>query len=405
MKTALRCGSELELHLIDQETGRIRNLAPEVLSELQKTFPGSFSSEPGQSTIEIVTEPHTSGKAHAADLRAKVKAAQEMANARGASLMPATVMAEDEIILPTRNERYDLQRSTARDASKWEVICDHNGIHTHISTTGDARTDARIMNMQTLAHPASLALLSTSPIWRGRNHRHNYRLAAMQTGLNRYEPFFGSLHPYLSTMDDYEAQQDSWTEKLIAYKRSIGVADPLVERDRLGGLVRSRPRKGTIEYRGADTNLPSAVTAEAMFRLGLANIALDRDMVVSSTYAPGSMLRADAISLPPFAEVYAMAKSAARTGMRSAAVRSLAEELIDVSAEGLPYEERPYLAPLRRALEMPAASHIMMLADALGPDRPHYWGPEKARLLQRSMADALAKDIDSPGPGSQRRDP
>ncbi len=162
-------GLEWELALVDAHTRELKNVALEILPELQKSHPTSrfphFTGELLQNTIELVSAPHRRVAEATADLRELAIIAREHARAHGAEFIGSGShpFSRWDRQLVTENERYDRfiekYRWWGRNMLIW-------GVHIHI---GIDREDRVVPIMHALlAHlPHFLALSASSPFWAG----------------------------------------------------------------------------------------------------------------------------------------------------------------------------------------------------------------------------------------------
>jgi carboxylate-amine ligase len=160
-------GLEWELALVDQHTRELKNIAPQMLSELQQQYPVSrfphFAGELLQNTIELVTAPHSRVADATSDLRELAILAQKTASGYGAELIGAGShpFSRWDQQLVTESERYDRfiekYRWWGRNMLIW-------GVHIHIGIDREDRV-VPIMHALLTHLPHLLALSASSPFW------------------------------------------------------------------------------------------------------------------------------------------------------------------------------------------------------------------------------------------------
>jgi len=231
-------GVEWEVALVDRTTRELAQLGPAILEELEPRFPAAqfphLTSELLENTIEFVTAPHQRVADALADLRTLAAAAQQQAQARGATLIGSGSHPfsrwEDQRVTPSaRYDRFvDRYRWWGRNMLIW-------GVHVHI---GVDRRDRVVPLLHTLlTHlPHLLALSASSPLWAGEATGY----ASNRTLMFQQLPTAGL--PW--DMDDWED-----FARIIDDLTTTGiVAEPTEAR----WDIRPAPRWGTIEVRACD---------------------------------------------------------------------------------------------------------------------------------------------------------
>jgi carboxylate-amine ligase len=231
-------GVELELHLVDDETGELVSAANALLEEMGGPHPGGehpkAKHELFQSTVEIITGVCDSPSEAHDDLAATLAELRAAAGARGITLIsagthPFAVAREQEI---SPEQRYhDLVESMQWPARRL-LIC---GLHVHVWVPDGERAIA-IINELTRHLPLFLALSSSSPFFEGEDSGLASARAKVFEGL----PTAG-LPPQISGWFDFEE-----------FMTTLLDSDCISSIREVWWDIRPHPDFGTVELRMCD---------------------------------------------------------------------------------------------------------------------------------------------------------
>ncbi|MGP0067939.1 MAG: YbdK family carboxylate-amine ligase [Isosphaeraceae bacterium] len=227
-------GVEVELQLVDAESMGLRSAIADVIGELPAGLHDSVKPEFMQCYVEINTGICRTVDEVEADLSAKIKAVERVADRLGvrlfwAGLHPFSRWRDQEI---TPNERYYklaewLQETVVRSVTF--------GLHVHVGVdSGDKAIQVGHRIQRDL--PILLAMSANSPFWHGRMTGHHAHRIEVLEGFPT-----GGLMPAMR----------SWAEylELVGRMKSAGFIDSPRE---LWWDVRPNAENGTIEIRICD---------------------------------------------------------------------------------------------------------------------------------------------------------
>jgi len=159
-------GIELELGLVDAESMALSNSVAALLAGLPQSELAYFKPELMQCTVEIITRVCESVAEAEADLRGKLKMAEQAADTLGLRLWwgsthPFSIWSEQQV---TPDERYLALVNLLQELARRLVTF---GLHVHVGVdTGDKAVMICDRIMQHL--PTLLALTCSSPSWENR---------------------------------------------------------------------------------------------------------------------------------------------------------------------------------------------------------------------------------------------
>lgn len=230
-------GVELELGLVDLQTGELVCAASEIIEELALPYGGEhpkIKHELFESTIEVITGVCHTVREAKADLAESITELQGAAAARnlgivGVGLHPFSQWHE---LTRSPGERYD----QLVDRIAWPVrrLMTH-GMHVHVGVRSPEKSIA-IVNALSGYLPVLLALSASSPHW----HGHDTGLASTRTKVFEAMPTTG-LPPLLANWDEFTSLLDT----LI----TAGSIDTVRE---IWWDIRPHPGFGTVELRMCD---------------------------------------------------------------------------------------------------------------------------------------------------------
>lgn len=172
-------GIELELGLIDHQTGELSNSIHEVLEKLPQELEGQVKPELMQSCLEINTGVCRNIAEAREDLTAKLRLVEQVIHNMGLNLWwggthPFSLWNRQKV---TPNERYLQLQNTLQEMARRMVTF---GLHVHVGVdTGDKAVMVCDRIMRHL--PTLLAISSSSPFWEGRDTGlHSFRSKIME---------------------------------------------------------------------------------------------------------------------------------------------------------------------------------------------------------------------------------
>lgn len=232
-------GVELELHLIDRETGALANVATEVLAEIGEHHvgaPAKAKHELFQSTVEIITgicDTPAEARADLAETLGAVRAAAEPLGVRpmGAGTHPFSCADEQEV---SPNPRYHALVEEMQWTARRLLIC---GTHFHVGVPDGEHAVAAVNEL--LRHLPLLQILSaSSPFFEGQDTG----MASVRSKIFESLPTAG-LPPELADWSDFEDFMDTLlTSGVIRSVRDVWWD------------VRPHPDFGTVELRMCDAS-------------------------------------------------------------------------------------------------------------------------------------------------------
>ncbi|MCM2280467.1 MAG: YbdK family carboxylate-amine ligase [Bdellovibrionaceae bacterium] len=228
-------GVEVEIQIVDNQTGDLKPLGLEILEELKDARNSvRGKAEIFQSMLELDT-PICENAFQAGDsLRQSLQAIRKLARAREAQIIMAGTHPfanySDRLLSPS-GRYYSLIERNRWIAKRLQIF----GLHVHL---GMKSGDHAIAMNNALCHylPLFLALSASSPFW----HREDTGLASSRITFFEAIPTGG--HPYLlSSWSAFE----NLIDKLVISKSITSIKD-------LWWDIRPNPEFGTIEVRIAD---------------------------------------------------------------------------------------------------------------------------------------------------------
>ena len=231
-------GVEVELHVIDIETGDLVSAANELLADVGAAYPDGehpkAKHELFQSTVEIITGVcDTPAEAHA-DLRGTLAELQAAAAARGLTLVSSGThpfaLAREQKISPS--PRYHELVEAMQWPARRLLIC---GMHVHVGVP-DGERAIIIINELKRHLPLFLALSTSSPFFEGEDSG----LASARSKVFESLPTAG-LPPQLADWVDFEAFMSTLLDsECISSIREVWWD------------IRPHPDFGTVELRMCD---------------------------------------------------------------------------------------------------------------------------------------------------------
>ncbi|MDP4015287.1 MAG: glutamate--cysteine ligase [Candidatus Nanopelagicales bacterium] len=264
-------GVEVELGIVDRETGELVPAATEIIDALTVDTPGEehpkAKHELFLSTIEIITGIcDTAAEAHA-DLLATVAELNTVLEPRGLALMGGGVhpFADPKTLIRSPSERYQqLVDRVQWPARRLQI----HGVHFHVGV-GDAEQAIQIMNDLMAYLPHFVALSAASPFWEGEDTG----LASVRTKIFEALPTAG-LPAYFPDWSAFEV-----------------FIDAMLATDSIGSIreiwwdMRPHVLFGTLEFRMSDG---MATLREATALAAMAQCLVDYlDEAITAGRAPG----------------------------------------------------------------------------------------------------------------------
>lgn len=265
----MRLGVEIELQMIDPETGNLKPCGLEVLEKIKnENSDDRIKPEIFQSMLEIDTP--ICDNAH--DAGQSMRKSLDILR-RGAASLNAEVMMSGthpfaeytERLLTPKSRYYSLVDRNQWIARRLQIF----GLHVHV---GMKNGEHAIAVSNCLSHylPLVLALSASSPYWRSEDTG----LASCRVTFFEAIPTGG--HPYLiPTWNDFEILVD----KMIRSKSITSLKD-------LWWDIRPNPEYGTIEVRIADCP-PTIKEVECLVALiHTLSVMIDRDLSAGRKFSP-----------------------------------------------------------------------------------------------------------------------
>lgn len=227
-------GVELELALVDKETGVLRSACPQILNALAEADRGTVKPELMECYVEINTDVCQNVAEAGKQLRSQLKILQSAADSTGVDLLwsathPFSSWHDQQV---SDKERYlrivNLLQDTARQLVTF-------GLHVHVGV--DSGDKAVMICDRILKHlPVLLAASCNSPFWEGRNTG----LSSWRTKVMEGLPTAG-LPPFMRNWSEY-----AW---LINHLIDTGFIETIRE---IWWDVRPHHNFGTVEIRICD---------------------------------------------------------------------------------------------------------------------------------------------------------
>lgn len=314
----MKTGLELELWLVDDD-GRLRDCQElaEGHDRIEREFVGPL--------VEVRTAPHESEEALRRDVQRTLRTAIHEADSLDRKLVPLGTPLTDAS-KPARTERGELFEEIYGEGVTSAKNC--AGTHVHFEQ-GNVR---RQLNLLTALDPA-LALLSTSPYYRGRRRVNCSRALAYRTECGEAFERYCDLLGYVDSVEEWRTRVTDGFEafKSLAAERNVPV-DRVTElfepENTVLNPVRLRRSQPTVEWRAPDSALPSQVLRIASDVGDLVSETETKPLVFGS---PG--IAFDRIRIPEFPELQDLSEEAIRWGLDSEHVRGYLDSMgFDVSA-------------------------------------------------------------------------
>ncbi|MDX2379204.1 MAG: glutamate--cysteine ligase [Acidimicrobiia bacterium] len=264
-------GVELELHLVDAETGDLVSASNELLAILGEGFPGGehpkAKHELFQSTIEIITGICETAEEARADLQATLDELCATAEPLGIRIVSSGT--HPFAIARSQNISPDPRYHALVEAMQWParrlLIC---GLHVHVGVRDGERAIFIINELQRHL-PIFLALSSSSPYFEGEDSG----LASARSKVFEALPTAG-LPPQLSDWVDFEDFMSTLLEsECISSIREVWWD------------LRPHPEFGTIEFRMCDAT-PTLREAAALAGLAQTLVAWCDELLDTAVLPP-----------------------------------------------------------------------------------------------------------------------
>lgn len=251
-------GVEVELELVDRETGGLTSAATDILTELGEGHPGGehpkAKHELFECTIEMITGICTTVGEARADLAATLAEVREAADRRGIDLMcsgthPFSPWTDQDV---SDDPRYhQLLEQMGWTAQRLAIF----GVHFHVGVSSGERVVAIAKGLAGYI-PHLLALSASSPFWESRDTG----LASSRSKVFEALPTAG-LPEHLNDWAEFE--------RFMSTLISAGALNTIRE---VWWDIRPHPDFGTIELRMCD-GLPTLREVSALAALGQSLVA------------------------------------------------------------------------------------------------------------------------------------
>ena len=251
-------GIEMELHVVDRETGELVAAATQLLEELGASHPGGehpkAKHELFQSTVEIITGVCDTPAQAGDDLRETLAELRSAAARRDLTLMSSGThpfgLAREQLVSP--DPRYRELIESMQWPARRLLIC---GLHVHVGVRDGARA-IEIINELRRYLPLFLALSSSSPYFEGDDSG----LASTRSKVFESLPTAG-LPPQLADWSDFE----EFMSTLLDSQCINSIREVWWD-------LRPHPDFGTIEFRMCDA-APSVRESVALAALAQTLVA------------------------------------------------------------------------------------------------------------------------------------
>ena len=269
--------------------------------------------------LEVQTDPHDSMAGLRRDLQEVLTAAIDAAGADDKQLVPlGTPLTEADA--PVNCDRGQLFERIYGDGVASAKNC--AGTHMHFEKTDVARQ----LNLLTALDPA-LALVSSSPYYRGERRYSSSRADAYRTKCGPAFRQFCDLWSYADSVDEWQSRVEVAYEDFVAIAAERGV-DPEVVKSEFDpentvlNPVRLRRCQPTVEWRAPDSALPSQILKLA----GDVRELVDR-VETTPVEVGGQGMANDRIGVPEFDDLWNLSRTAIEDGLDSERVRNYLRSL------------------------------------------------------------------------------
>jgi carboxylate-amine ligase len=230
-------GIELELSLVDRDTGALASAATELLAELGEPHPGGHpraKHELFECTVEIITGVCATVGDARADLERTLAEVTSVAGGRGLAVISSGTHPfsswRDQVVSP--DERYaELVAELQWTARRLAIF----GVHFHVAVRSGARAVSVANDLRSYL-PLLLALSASSPYWEGEDSG----LASARSKVFEGLPTAG-LNPRIADWDEFESLMGTLVQAECI--RSIR---------EIWWDIRPHPNFGTVELRMCD---------------------------------------------------------------------------------------------------------------------------------------------------------
>ena len=227
-------GVEIELQLIDEKDSSLKNIAPKLLTDIDKKFSDNVKSELIESMIEINTNICSTIEEAESNIIEILTHLEEVlknykTNINCTSLHPFSI-GKNQIV--TNNLRYQRIMKDLQIIGKRFIT---QGLHVHIGISNNEKA-IRVNNALRIYLPLLLALTTSSPFFEGED-----------TGLHSYRTKLFEALP-LAGMPDYLINWNHF-ENLTEQLEAAGIINSVKD---LWWDVRPHPGFGTVEIRVCD---------------------------------------------------------------------------------------------------------------------------------------------------------
>lgn len=264
-------GIEVELYLVDENSGELVSAANELIAELGAMHPSGehpkVKHELFQSTVEIITGVCDNAAEARQDLLGTLDEVRALAAERGLTLISSGThpfaMAREQDISP-KQRYHDLIEAMQWPARRL-LIC---GMHVHVGVP-DGESAIVIINELKRHLPLFLALSSSSPYFEGEDSG----LASARAKVFESLPTAG-LPPQLDDWVDFEA-----------FMSTLLDAECIASIQEVWWDIRPHPDFGTVEFRMCDAT-PTIAEATALGGLAQTLVAWCIDQIEEGTLPP-----------------------------------------------------------------------------------------------------------------------
>jgi len=319
----IRRSIEVEYWVIDDQ-GRL--VEP---GELLEASPGA-EEEFVEPLIEIKTTPCESTAALRDELYERVGAVLQRADELDRGLVPLATPVNQDDIREHESERTRIQNAVVGEDFAYVRHC--AGTHVHVEQQPGRAIDQ--LNAFIALDPA-LALVNSSPYFRGRRLADGARSKLYRWMAYDDVPHQGRLWPYADDADEWTRRLERRYEEFLTAATDAGVdrraiASGFDPESAVWTPVQLREEFGTVEWRSPDAALPSQVVRLADDLAGVVERLRGADVRIEGD---SGRVEGDEIVLPEFDSVIEYVNAAIRDGLADPELRAYLDRMgFDVDA-------------------------------------------------------------------------
>ncbi|MBT4165603.1 hypothetical protein HOE04_01030 [archaeon] len=395
-KKGIQSGIEIEGQLIYKD-GSLANRMTEVVTDPRNS--GDITPELSHVMWEVIAPPSTSLDVLKSSFRERLKTLQEISNSYGLRNIPSSTLHNETEVKSRDPERPRGLRKRKILGNKLRDLEHHiSGTHVHTDLLEDEEQAHSQVLLYTAMDPV-FSFMSSSPFLFGKNSKNDYRVLTYRNEVFENLHKQGQLLDYPSSLKEaYDRQKQSYEEfKKILEAKGL---DPegLGESNCVWGPLRLTSF-GTIEARGADTNLLSNVIALTGLYKGVAHYIEKENPQIeidqSERYTPEEYFtpKKGKIILPSHNQLKRFEEIGATTGLRNTRLRNYLTNILETAEKGL--DSPKHLEPFRNMIanKKNFADEIVEYAKNKGLEKNYQIDGHGARELRKYIAERHEEDL------------